>query len=166
MLDNDTKPCSYCAELVKKEAKICRFCHMDFSTGRPVGSQNIADQAPNDSESTTDQAHKEVQARSGVKDGVKLGFGMFIVLPVLIILGLFLGALFLGAIGSNVTFKESWQTSASKETMQANEALTTARNKGWHWAQDSNAKTTKACEALSNANERYGCEKYVENMLL
>ena len=58
-----------CAETIKKEAKICRFCNTDLDKGRPMQKQEP----------------KEVQARSSVEDGVKLGCGMFIVLPLIII---------------------------------------------------------------------------------
>jgi len=82
MPDDETQQCPYCAETIKKEAKICRFCQMDLSTGKSFVSKNASDIAP-----------KEIKAKSGVKDGVKLGCGMFIVLPIIILL-LIIAAIF------------------------------------------------------------------------
>ncbi len=62
------KKCPYCAEEIQDEAVICRYCHMDLKAGK------FAQTVP-----------KEVRAKSSIRDGVRLGFGMFIVLPLLII---------------------------------------------------------------------------------
>lgn len=76
----ETKPCPYCAEEIRKDAKICRFCMMDLITGRPIGQVD-------DGKVEVSSPH-QVKARSGVADGVKIGCGMFIVLPLLILVGL------------------------------------------------------------------------------
>ncbi len=78
MSDKDTKQCPFCAETIKRKAKICRFCHMNLATGivLPIGNSNAVASTPN-----------EIQAKSGVEDGVKLGCGMFIVLPILLFVG-------------------------------------------------------------------------------
>ena len=88
MSNEETKQCPYCAETIKKNARICRFCQMDLETGKSISQR----------ESTSTQS-QEVQARSGVADGVKLGCGMFIVLPILIILGLLFLVMVFGSNG-------------------------------------------------------------------
>ena len=65
------KKCPFCAEEIQDEAIICKHCHMDLRSGKITTNQQ-----------------PEVRARSGIKDGVKLGCGMFIVLPLLIMIGL------------------------------------------------------------------------------
>ena len=35
----ETKQCPYCAETIKKNAKICRFCHIDLLTDQPIQTQ-------------------------------------------------------------------------------------------------------------------------------
>jgi hypothetical protein len=82
MANNDTKICPYCAETIKNEAKICRFCQIDLATGKPLGSDK-----PVDIKASSIPQKPEVKAKSSVADGVRLGCGMFIVLPILIILG-------------------------------------------------------------------------------
>ena len=92
MTDNDTKICPYCAETIKRDAKICRFCQIDLATGKPIGSGK-----PIEGESSISQK-PEVKAQSSVSDGVRLGFGMFIVLPILIILGIIIFMFFMGKL--------------------------------------------------------------------
>ena len=87
MSAEDTKECPYCAETIKKNAVICRFCQIDLGTGQAIKK---------------DRETKEVKARSGIGDGVKLGCGMFIVLPLLIIVGLFLLIVVLGGLGGGL----------------------------------------------------------------
>ena len=151
MSSDDTKPCPYCAESVKKEAKICRFCHMDFATGKPIGAPDVRPPPPS-----------EVKARSGVADGVKLGCGMFIVLPLLILLAFVFGGALLGELGKS---SDAGSTdSPSRKEIEARDALTAAHNKGWSWARNSNAKNASDCSQLSNIDEQFGCNAYVTGM--
>lgn len=90
MSDDETKQCPFCAETIRSEAKICRFCHVDFATGKLITSTQGPLTPPS-----------EVNAHSSVADGVKIGFGMFIVLPILIIVGLLLAVFMFGGFGSH-----------------------------------------------------------------
>ena len=72
----DTKKCPYCAEMIKYEAKVCRFCQRELATG--LRSDIPAIPVP--------EIKIPQQSSPGVWSGVKLGCGMFIVLPLLILL--------------------------------------------------------------------------------
>lgn len=75
--EQDTKQCPFCAETIKRQAVICRFCGYDLHTGAPA--HNSPQYSP---------ARPEIKAHSSVMDGVKIGFGIFFVLPLLLLVGL------------------------------------------------------------------------------
>ena len=90
---DETKECPFCAETIKRDAVICRFCNYDLRTGAPTSLPS-----PSQPVVAEQQSVPTVQARSGVMDGVKIGTGMFIVLPLLCLLGLLLMCSLGGAI--------------------------------------------------------------------
>ena len=86
-MSDETKKCPACAEEIKAAATVCRFCNYDFATEKipTVGKEK---------ESTTKK-----RVGSTVGDGVRIGCGMFIMLPLLILIGLaLLGGLFSGCV--------------------------------------------------------------------
>ena len=73
------KQCPFCAETIKREARVCRFCGYNLLTGQPQQTSHPKSVSP-----------PTVKAESSVVSGVKLGVGMFIVLPLMIICGIVL----------------------------------------------------------------------------
>ena len=64
--ESDARNCPFCAETIKLDAIICRFCRMDLRTGRPVDIR--------------------AQPRLGVDNVLKYGCGAIVILIILILL--------------------------------------------------------------------------------
>ncbi len=75
---NETKPCPFCAETIKFEAVVCRFCGRDLISRPTAPIHQVQTFTP-------EQPVTVVQAKSGVMDGVNIGCGMFIILPLILI---------------------------------------------------------------------------------
>lgn len=77
VFDRYVQKCPYCAEQIKIGAIVCRFCKLNLQTGLPIAVPSVP-------------RPQAVRAKSGVMDGVKLGFGMFIVLPLIVAVVVFI----------------------------------------------------------------------------
>src|SRR5262245_26038658 len=121
---------------------------MDLGTGLPVGVQASA----RDSASAPPQT---VEVHGGVRTGVKIGFGMFIVLPLLIILGLVVIRALL-----RPNDKEPVTLGPSRDNSDF-EAVAAKHNKGWDWAAQRKATVPSQCEVLEDPLEQEGCASYV-----
>jgi len=72
--------CYECSREISDKAPVCPHCGAPSISQAKV--QDVKEQF------ATQPAKSEVRAKSGVMDGVKIGCGMFIVLPLLILLGI------------------------------------------------------------------------------
>ena len=93
-MKNNEKKCPFCDETIKAKAKICRFCNRNL-------------------DESSDDGAPEVEARSGVMDGVKLGFGMFVVLPFLLVFGVIVFLITLGSCGKSMPQQSGLDTQPS-----------------------------------------------------
>ncbi len=88
-VSSDTKTCHFCAETIKREARVCRFCGYNLETGQPQKASQPQNAPP-----------QTVEAQSSIGSGVKIGVGMFIVLPAIIIAVIILGIVGLLCMGA------------------------------------------------------------------
>jgi hypothetical protein len=72
------KKCPFCAEKIQDEAIKCKHCQSMLSNNEK--NEKGIDEIPQES-----HEESEVKAKSGVMDGVRIGAGIFIVLPLIII---------------------------------------------------------------------------------
>jgi hypothetical protein len=90
----ETKQCPACAEEVKAAAVICKHCGYDFAAGKMPQNKPISPSAPASANSA--------KPHSTIGDGVRLGCGMFVMLPILLLLGvLIFGAIISGMMSAH-----------------------------------------------------------------